>query len=249
MDPRPPPQAAETPSDPSTSPLVERFASAASLDPRLAWLNRPAAATHTANGLRVVPLPGADFWANTGRNPRAAATDGAFLGALFQPPFDASAAFAMHHRHDWDQAGLMVHVNADCWLKINAERVPGGGLVLATAVTNGGWTDLATFPLADTGAGGDGDPVTTRLVFRVRVADGGDVSVAYAPAGADGLAGEGGQAAARWRRVRLTHLHAATEPGTAVRVGPYALAPSRAGFIADVRWLRVEAVGGGVLDE
>ena len=266
-DPRPPPQAAgsdgapPSPSDPATAPLHERFASA-STDARLAWVNRPAAATHSpSTGLRIVPLPGADWGANTGRQPRAAATDGAFLGAPFLGGFDAAAGFVMRHRHDWDQAGLMVHVTDDCWLKINAERVPGGGLVLATAVTNGGWTDLATWPLepglvtgrggggaGDAGAPGSND--TVQLLLRVRVADGGDVALAWAPASSEALASGGGGAAAagvEWRRVRLAHLHAASEPGTPVRVGPYALAPSRAGFIADVRWVTIQGEAGSVV--
>jgi regulation of enolase protein 1 (concanavalin A-like superfamily) len=280
-DPRPPAQAATSgaaaaaagdggsASDPTTAPLHESFACAAALDPRLAWLHRPAAATHSpSTGLRVVPLPGPDWWANTGRRPRAAAADGAFLGAAFTAPLDAAAGLAMHHRHDWDQAGLLVHVTDDCWLKINAERVPGGRLVLATAVTNGGWTDLATFPLAETGGSGSGgggsggggsggsggsDAVTARLLFRVRVDAGGDVALAWAPATAEDLTGGGGGGGGAhhpvaWRRVRLAHLHALAE-GAPVRVGPYALAPARAGFIADVRWLRVEAAGGGVLDD
>ena len=53
----------------------------------------------------------------------------------------------------------MVRVSPACWLKVNAERNPDGSLVLATAVTNAGWTDLATAPLdaACMGGGGIGD--------------------------------------------------------------------------------------------
>jgi len=237
------------PSVSASAPLCEIFDAEADLDPRLAWVNRPAAATFSpATGLRIVPLPTADWWANTGRQPRAAAADGAFLGALFTGAFDATASFIMHHRQVWDQAGLMLHAGPDCWLKINAERVEGGGLVLATAVTNAGWTDLSTFPLSADDAGGGEGGITSRLMFRIRRTSDGDLALAWAPG--DG-ASAGGELALSprpaWRRVRLAHLHA--DPVSPVRVGPYAVAPSRAGFIANVRWFRVDAARGGVTED
>ena len=255
--PSPAPAAAQ-PSLAASDPLCETFDGEADLDPRLAWLNRPAAATFSpSTGLRIVPLPTADWWCGTGRTPRAAVTDGALLGAPFTGAFDATAAVTMHHRQAWDQAGLMLHIGSDCWCKVSAERAADGSLVLATAVTNAGWTDLATRPLSaeeagcEGGGGGGGGGaaaapgVTARLHFRIRRAADGDVALAWAPGGSGpDLASPrpGG-----WRTARLAHLHA--DPGVPVRVGPYALAPTRAGFIANVRWFRVDTARGGVKDE
>ena len=156
----------------------------------------------------------------------------------------------------------MVRVSPACWLKVNAERNPDGSLVLATAVTNAGWTDLATAPLdaACMGGGGNGDgggggegggggPVpsppgppagpTARLALRV-TRRGGDCSVEWGPAGPSPA----------WTRARLCRLHsgvggrpispdARDSPasvggaGAVALVGVYALAPVAAGFVAE----------------
>ena len=145
--------------------------SAPNLDPRLSWLNSPAAATPTPSGLRVVPSVG-DWWSRTAdsstSDPEKRRAEEAAPLLLLSPvgvgnvgndengnrgDFDAECSVACFHRRDYDQAGICVRASAACWLKANVERTPSGKLVLACCVTNPdgrsglGWTDLCAFPL------------------------------------------------------------------------------------------------------
>ena len=139
------------------------------LDPRLSWLNSPAAATATASGLRVVPHVG-DWWSSTANSSAPTfekrRVDEAAPLLLISPAtaiggasddggknngnsgdFDAEASVACFHRRDYDQAGICVRASSTCWLKANVERMPDGSLVLACCVTNGGFSDLSCSPL------------------------------------------------------------------------------------------------------
>ena len=46
--------------------------------------------------------------------------------------------------HQYDQAGLMVRLSADCWLKTSVEYEPGATNRLGVVVTNAGYSDWST---------------------------------------------------------------------------------------------------------
>lgn len=212
------------------------FSSTTDLDPRLSWLNAPAAATSTPQGLRVVPHLG-DWWYRTADSstedperrrvdeaaplllvsPAAAAASGGGSNGDGNGDFDAEASVACFHRRDYDQAGICVRVSGSCWLKANVERMPDGRLVLACCVTNYGFTDLSSCPLDERCGGGGpaeaggipGASAAIRLRVRRRR---GDYSVEWAPPPPPKTTGEeeeeeGEPSPPRFTRFRLCRLH------------------------------------------
>ena len=122
----------------AASPLTTSFATLP-LDAALSWtVPRPPAATPSPAGLRIVPFAGADLWERTGPAAGKSAIDGAALTARVEGErFAATTALTLHAKHDWDQGGLFLRAPADdgWWAKACVEAVPGGGRVLAVAVT------------------------------------------------------------------------------------------------------------------
>ena len=240
----------------AASPLTTSFATLP-LDAALSWtVPRPPAATPSPAGLRIVPFAGADLWERTGPAAGKSAIDGAALTARVEGErFAATTALTLHAKHDWDQGGLFLRSPADddgWWAKACVEAVPGGGRVLAVAVTRGGWTDQSTAPLPPPArpappaeGGGGGGPVSVAL--RV-VREGASLGFYWAdPAAADGGGGATTPSPHQWTRLRLAPLAAggAAPPPPSLDVGVYALAPAAAGCVAVFRSLSVRVVEGG----
>lgn len=196
-------------------PLLESF-SGHSLDARLAWHCPPPKAELVPGSnphLRVEPAAGTDFWQRTHYG--FSADDGHFLHATVDGDFVLEVHVHSFPRHQYDQAGLMVRVDADCWLKTSIEFEPDGPDRLGAVVTNGGYSDWSTQPHPG------GDPG-----HRLRVArEGDDYRVEFSPT--DGS----------WTQLRVTHLHAGR--GRPVQAGLYACSPKGPGYVAEFRQLRL----------
>jgi len=122
--------------------------------------------------------------------------------------------------HQYDQAGLLVRLSPECWLKTSIEFELAEPSRLGSVVTNGGWSDWATQDV----------PATVRH-GRFRVSRrGGDYLIEHA-------AGDGA-----FRQLRLAHLHA-DDGARPIDVGLYACSPKAAGFRATFHALRVEPIG------
>lgn len=168
----------------------------------MTWLNPPAAATETAEGLRVTTAANTDFWRETHYG---------FVRhsghALLQPvagDFSAEVTVQGDYQALYDQAGLMFLQDDQHWIKAGIE-VTDGRAVFSTVVTNGR-SDWATMPLPFAAS-----PLRLRLTrhdtaIRVQVAD---------PAGG-------------WIMARLAYMPLRNP----ARVGPMACSPERGGFTA-----------------
>lgn len=121
------------------------FCSADVLDPRLSWLNPPASfSLDKGVGLRVTPKPKGDFWRKTFRTPPADRASGHAL--LYSLPGHTAeegvvrcvskTTFTLRDRVQYDQAGLMVFIDEQHWLKAGIE-VEGGVANMSCVVTNG----------------------------------------------------------------------------------------------------------------
>jgi hypothetical protein len=193
--------------------LDERFA-AAGPDPRLAWHCPPGRWACDAGGLTLHTETGTDFWQGTHYGFRR--DDGHALLAEVPGDFVMASAVRAEPRAQYDQAGLMVRVDARCWLKTSVEFEPGHPSRLGAVVTNHGWSDWSTQ---------DVDPELAR-----------DVAFRVTRKGADYLI-EAALAGGPWSQLRLGRLQA--DEGAAVRAGIYACSPQEGGMCARFAFLRI----------
>lgn len=172
------------------------------------WLNEPGEWTQADGGLTVTPDAGSDFWRLTHYG---------FIhdnGHAWLEPvagdFTASVSFTADYRAQYDQAGLMVRVDAENWLKTGIEFVDGSCLL--SAVVTRGHSDWSVAPL---------DQCPGEVWLRV-VKTGESYDILASLDGSE------------FKTIRVTHL-----PGDSVSVGPTACAPTDAGFIARFHDFRV----------
>lgn len=157
--------------------------------------------------LRIEPDAPTDFWQRTHYGFRA--DNGHFLHRDVDGDFVLTARVLFRPAHQYDQAGLMVRVSADCWLKSSVEFEPAGPSRLGVVVTNLGYSDWSTqdFP---TGAG--------EVWLRARR----EADDYIVEASADG---------ASWGQLRMAHLHDGGEGP--VTCGVYACSPRGEGFACE----------------
>jgi regulation of enolase protein 1 (concanavalin A-like superfamily) len=165
--------------------------------------------------IRVSPDTPTDFWQRTHYGFRV--DSGHFLHTDAAGDFVQKALVHFRPVHQYDQAGLMVRVDADCWLKTSVEYEPSGPSRLGAVVTNLGYSDWSTQPFPS-GAGA--------TWLRVR-REGDDYIV---DASADGRG---------WAQLRMAHLHAGR--GVRVACGAYACSPKGPGFVAEFSHLSLTA--------
>lgn len=189
------------------------------IDPQLAWLNPPRSWSINQGRLAIEPDAKTDFWQRTHYGFRA--DNGHFLFAEVEGDFIITTQARFKPVHQYDQAGLMIRISDQCWLKTSVEYEPDGPSRLGAVVTNQGYSDWSTqnFPI-------DRDEVT----LRVR-REGNDYIVEYF---ASDLEGPGS-----WNQMRIAHLHA-DDGQVAVKGGLYACSPIEAGYVAMFDFLRIE---------
>jgi len=185
------------------------------LDPRLQWLNPPQSwSVDVVESLLVVePSVGSDFWQRTHYGFRA--DNGSFLYVSLGYDFRMSTTVHLYPRHQYDQAGLMVRISADCWIKASVEYETDEPSVLGAVVTNGGYSDWSTQEF-------QGNAIDLQVVR----------------AGADYLV-YWREPEQRWRQLRLCHLHEG-EGEVPVLAGLYACCPKKPGFVAKFEHLTIE---------
>jgi uncharacterized protein len=118
--------------------------------------------------------------------------------------------------HQYDQAGLMVRLSPECWLKTSVEYEPGPTNRLGVVVTNAGYSDWSTQEVPGS---------LLRIWLRVERA-GSDYHVEWSIDGSE------------WTQLRLGHLH--EDDGLrSVAAGIYACSPRAAGYAADFWFLDI----------
>jgi regulation of enolase protein 1 (concanavalin A-like superfamily) len=168
----------------------------------LTWTNPPAA--HEAlpgGGLRLTTAAGGDYWRRTFYG--YTHTSGHLLAAPVTGDFSAEVTVTASYDALYDQAGLMLWVDDETWVKAGVEMTDGAAYF--SVVMTRGMSDWSTMLLPFAAS-----PLRLRLTrhddaIRVQL---------RTPAGA-------------WQLARLGALSEA--PG---RVGPMACSPTRSGFVA-----------------
>jgi uncharacterized protein len=176
---------------------------------RMRWLNEPASWHRTADGVQAVSRPKTDFWRTTFYG--YVTDNGHFfhqeLGGDFVFEAQVSGAYAAQY----DQAGLMVRLDAENWVKCGAEFVDGaeqGSVVFTRGFSD--WSSLRT--LTRTG------PVWWRVV---RKRD--SLEVLFSLDGRD------------YTSARLGYLR----PADSAQVGVMCAAPEGTGFESTFRYLKL----------
>ena len=199
------------------SPIEERFQS----DPfssRLTWRNPPPVARiDPARGRLIVqPAAESDFWQRTHYGFQA--DNGHHLAAPVQGDVTVTTEVELHPQHQYDQAGVLLYADADCWVKLSLEYEPDEASKLGVVVTNNGFSDWSFQPF---------DAASLDLQFQLR-RQGQDIEAAYRLPGG-----------AAWTTIRVAHL--ACAPDARLACGLYACSPRAAGFQAEFTRLTVSS--------
>ncbi|MCA1217425.1 DUF1349 domain-containing protein [Streptomyces sp. 8L] len=176
------------------------------------WFNPPAAWAASGDGLDITTDRDTDLWVRTHYG--FVRDTGHALLRRVPASFRMRVTFTGGYRDQYDQAGLLLRLDATSWIKAGVEFVDGRRQV--SAVVTRGVSDWSVAPLDGPVAG----PMTVELDRR-----GDTVTVRY---GADG--------AAATTLLRLAYF----PEGVAAFAGPMCASPEGAGFTARFTGLRLE---------
>jgi regulation of enolase protein 1 (concanavalin A-like superfamily) len=198
--------------------LKENFGSSR-LDDRLSWHNRPKNIEFgkAGNGFTVAPEPETDFWQRTLYGFKR--DNGHFLYCELGDNFILETSVSYAFKHQYDQAGLMVRMSPECWIKTSVEYEQEGENKLGAVVTNNGFSDWSTQ---------DCSKKIKSISFRI-LRKGSDYTVQYRH-----------NQDSDWIQIRVTHLQGR---GT-VKCGIYACSPEKSGFMANFHYLTIETESG-----
>ena len=169
------------------------------------WLNAPTVASVEPNAVRFTTHGATDFWSATHYG--FVRDSGHLLGVAADGDFTATVQVRGAYRDKYDQAGLMVRVDENNWLKCGIEFVDGVAYLSAVATTNG-FSDWSVAP------------ALMPEWLGIRLTRSGDsVSVEFAPDGAP------------WQLARLAYFL----PWSAAVVGLMACSPDGTGFEVEFR--------------
>ena len=200
-----------------TEPLLFTTFDSSAVLPALEWFCPPARWSAGEGALVIATDSATDFWRKTHYGFEA--DNGHFLHAAAAGDFVLSTRARFHPAHQYDQAGLMVRISPECWIKTSVEyEGPHEPSKLGVVVTNLGYSDWSTQDFSGS---------ENEIELRVR------------RTGADYLVEFFDTAQGHWSQLRMTHLHAA--PDALVQCGLYACSPKEAGLRAEFAYLRIDA--------
>lgn len=166
------------------------------------WLNEPAAWTEEDDTITLTADPKTDFWRVTRHN--FIAENGHFYYQEVSGDFTAGVKVTGSYQDLYDQAGLMLRLDAQHWMKCGIEYLHG--IQQASAVVTREYSDWSIVPLTEN------PPTTWFRVVRV----GSAIEVYYSTDGTD------------FHMIRQAYL----TDETTLQVGLMIAAPQGAGFQA-----------------
>ena len=109
------------------------------------WLNEPQRVRFDEDGMFVSTKYRTDFWCCARYNFRK--DDGHFFYCGVADDFCCDLNWEFSACGQFDQCGLMLRVDVDNWFKASIMSEDEENPLLATCLTNAGYSDLATIPL------------------------------------------------------------------------------------------------------
>lgn len=183
------------------------------LDKTLTWLNEPERWKLENNQLHVYTEAKTDFWQRTHYGFRA--NNGHFLYGTFEGDFTLEAGIHCDFVNQYDQAGLMIRVSDECWIKTSVESEPDEYNKLGVVVTNNGYSDWSTQ-----------DVLKSFTSYKLRITrKGSDYKVEFF-----------NETRQYWVQMRIFHLF----DQKVVEAGIYCCSPKEAGFRARFDYLRID---------
>jgi regulation of enolase protein 1 (concanavalin A-like superfamily) len=187
------------------------------LDPRLKWFCKPDKFSLEGLGLTIWPDAKTDFWQRTHYGFQN--DNGHFLYAEMESDFEMTTKVRFAPMHQYDQAGLMVRISSDFWIKTSIEFEPDEPNRLGAVVTRHGYSDWSTQDIAK-----------NILEYQLRIRqEGEDYIVDYRQSDMEG-----------WTQLRVAHLE--NEEQAAVQCGLYACSPVEAGCEAQFEYLHLVVI-------
>ncbi len=173
---------------------------------QLSWYSTPPvwSVANDPSTLHLTTASQTDFWQRTHCGFQR--DNGHFYFATIATDFVMSVQVRYQPAQQYDQAGLMVRIGPECWIKAAAEYQPGSNSQLGAVVTVNGYSDWSTQDVP-------ADLTDYRLQIR-REHDTYTVAANFNHSG--------------WMQIRLAHLP--TPPGTAIDCGMYACSPNEGGM-------------------
>lgn len=186
-------------------------------DSRLRWRHEPKAwrIDSSTKSLLIEPAGATDYWQTTHYGFQA--DNGPFLAADVSGDWVLTTRVRFHPAHQYDQAGLMIHISPTCWIKTSVEYQLDRPSMLGAVVTNSGYSDWSTQNFTST---------KNEIWLRIRREET-DYIIDASMNGTD------------WDQIRMAHL-LEDDPQKPVRCGLYACCPKETGFVAEFLQLRIE---------
>ena len=164
----------------------------------MSWLNPPTRIKEESP-LRFMTDPDTDFWRNTHYQFNRL-TGHALLQDAPSGEFKSRIEVKLKPNATYDQAGILLYVNDDHWVKVSAEFIPDGPSHLGAVVTSFGYSDWSCRDV-------DNTLFDAPLVFELHYLNQ-DVTLYH-------VTGE------RKEQLRIAHLHDVTD----MKIGPYGCSP------------------------
>jgi len=192
--------------------IKERFIDK-SLDPNFKWFCEPETWSIDNEQLTISTDAETDFWQKTHYGFQV--DNGHFLYAELSQDFVLETEVRSNFVNQYDQAGLMIRVSEDCWMKTAIEYEPDESNKLGAVVTNQGYSDWSTQ---------DVDDSLTKVKFKV------------IRKGSDYILQCFDQKRMEWSQLRMFHLNDSSK----VMAGIYCCSPKSAGFSAQFSYLTID---------
>jgi len=199
-------------------PLVSwDFKTISELPPILEWENEPKSWSLGAGGLKVHPAGKTDLWQRTHYGTRN--DSGHFLKtARKEKNFTLTTRVRYQGKHDFDQAGLLIRISPQNWIKTSVEFQPGAMDKLGAVVTNLGYSDWSCQDFLNP---------NNEILLRIR-AERPDFIIEYRIPGSN----------EEWTLLRIAHLHT-DHPDIPIQAGLYCCSPMDEGFQAEFEYLEI----------
>lgn len=183
------------------------------LNKQLQWHCEPSKKKIENGQLLVSSDAGTDFWQKTHYGFEV--DNGHFLHASIEGGFTMETQMHCEFKNQYDQAGLMVRISPECWVKTSVEFEPDESNKLGAVVTNHGFSDWSTQDVND-----------EFTDFKIRITrHKSDYFIHFFSLNSND-----------WIQIRMFHLF--DQPK--VQAGLYCCSPKNDGFKAHFDYLRIE---------
>lgn len=182
------------------------------------WDHEPLNWSLGPGGLRVHPEAKTDLWQRTHYGIRK--DNGHFLAIpVEEKNFTLQTRVRYIGKNEFDQAGLMIRISPQNWIKTSVEHQTEGPDKLGAVVTNLGFSDWSCQ---------DFENSLNDIILRVR-AERPDFMIEYRLPGTP----------AEWKLIRIAHLHT-DHVEMPLHAGIYCCSPVDGGFQAEFEYLELE---------